>query len=328
MKPVSVLTGATGFIGSHLADLLLENGHKVICITRKTSNLRWLQNKDLEIIDSGLNDAESLKKVLKDANYLFHVAGVVKAKKMEDYINGNVETTKNLLEVLLEVNKNINKIVVVSSQTAAGPSTAEHTKTENDENNPITRYGKSKDMQEKLVRTYMDKLPIAVIRPPAVYGERDTEIYQMFKAVKMGIMTFIGFDKKQVSIINVKDLVRGIYLAGISEKSASQIYFLGSEKMYDWYQISKAMKGAFGKKTLNIKIPHPVVYSVAAIAQFFAMFSKQAATFNIEKARDFVQSYWTCDSSKAYRDFGWKQEISLEDGMRDVVKWYKDNKWL
>ena len=137
----------------------------------------------------------------------------------------------------------------------------------------------------------MDKLPISLVRPPAVYGERDTEIYQMFKTVKMGLMTFIGFNKKQLSIVHVSDLVKGIYLAGVKEDSKGQTYFIGSEVMYDWYQISDSMEKAFGKKALRIKIPHPVVYFIAAIAQFFAMFSRNAATFNIEKARDFVQSY-------------------------------------
>jgi len=104
---ISVVTGASGFVGSHLVDLLLEKGHKVICILRKTSSRRWLENKPVEIFDKGLFDKDSLKEVLKNADYLFHVAGVVKAKKEEGYFKGNVETTRNLLDALVEVNPGI-----------------------------------------------------------------------------------------------------------------------------------------------------------------------------------------------------------------------------
>ncbi len=325
---VSVVTGGTGFVGSHLVDLLLREGHTVKCIVRKTSNLRWLKNKDVEITDSGLYDKEKLKEILKDADYLFHVAGVVKAKTWQEYYEGNVTPAKNLLETLAEVNPQIKRVIIVSSQTVAGPSKTEKPVTEDMQPSPITRYGKSKLEEEKVALSFSEKLPVTIVRPPAVYGERDTEIYLFFKTYKSGLMTKVGFNRKLVSIINVKDLVRGIYLAATSEKAKGEIYFITSEKFYDWDEIGDATAKAFGKKAIKIALPHFLVYTVAVFAEFFSLFSSKAATFNIEKARDFVQQYWICSGGKAKRDFGFTQKISLEEGIRQTIDWYKKENWL
>jgi nucleoside-diphosphate-sugar epimerase len=325
---ISVVTGASGFVGSHLVDLLLEKGHKVICILRKTSSRRWLENKPVEIFDKGLFDKDALKEVLKNADYLFHVAGVVKAKKEEGYFKGNVETTRNLLDALVEVNPGIKKVVVISSLTACGPATIEKPCTEESEPHPITTYGRSKVAQEKLCKEYMDKLPITIVRPPAIYGERDTEIYLVFKTYSKGLMTLVGFNRKLLSLVHVKDLVDGIYLAGISDKSTGRIYFISSEEFYEWPQIGEMIAKVFGKKALTIRLPHFLVYTVAVFAQFFAMFSSKPATFNIEKAKDFVQEAWTCDVTRAKEELGYRQNVSLEEGLKRTISWYKENKWL
>jgi len=328
MKNISVVTGASGFVGSHLVDKLLAEGHHVKCILRNTSSKRWLENKPVEIINCGLFDKEALKKVLKDADYLFHIAGVVKSKTEEGYYKGNVESTRVLLDVLCEVNTTIKKVLISSSLTACGPTLDGQPKTEEMPEYPITTYGRSKLAQEELAKKYMNRLPISILRLHAVYGERDTEIYQVFKTYKMGIMTLVGFDDKKLNLIHVADAVNGIYLASQSEKSKGQIYFLASEEIYNWITISNAISKAFGRGAVRVRFPHFLVYTVAAFAQFFSMFSSKAATFNLEKARDFVQPAWTCDVSKAMSDLGFRQTVSLEGGMKRTIEWYREMKWL
>ncbi|RJP62114.1 MAG: NAD-dependent epimerase/dehydratase family protein [Ignavibacteriales bacterium] len=328
-KLVSAVTGANGFVGSHLVDLLLSKGQKVKCIVRGSSNLRWLEGKDVEIVNCGLFDKTGLAAALKDVDYLYHVAGVVKSKNEEGYFKGNVETTRNLLDVLLEVNPQIKKVVVVSSQTSGGPSiSVDKPKKESDPSLPITTYGRSKRAQEELALSYSDKLPITIVRAPAIYGERDTEIYLVFRTYKQGLFTLIGFNDKKLSLIHVIDLVNGLYLAANSEKSNGQIYNIGSDVFYSWPEIAKEIKKSFGRGALTLRLPHFLVYSVAAVAQFFAMFSSKAATFNLEKARDFVQSYWTMDISKAQKELGYNQMVSISEGIKRTIDWYKDNKWL
>jgi len=327
-KNISVVTGASGFVGSNLVDRLIAEGHQVKCILRNSSSKRWLEGKPVEIFDCGLFDKEALKSILKDADYLFHIAGVIKSKKEEGYYRGNVETTRTLLDVLCEVNPNIKHVVITSSQTACGPSLDGIISNEQTKEHPITTYGRSKLAQEQLVKKYMDKLPITIIRPPAVFGPRDTEIYLVLKNYKMGMMTLVGFNKKELSLVYVDDLVNGIYLASITEKAKGQIYFIAAEEINNWPQVSGFIGKAFGRKALNIRFPHWLVYTVAAFAQFFAMFSSKPATFNLEKARDFVQEAWTCDASKAKMDLGYKQSISIEEAMKRTVAWYKKMKWF
>ncbi len=323
-----VVTGANGFVGSHLVDLLLSKGYKVRCIVRKTSNLKWLEGKNIEIHDCGLFDQKGLERAFDGAEYIYHVAGVVKSKKPEGYFKGNVETTRNLLETALKYKENIKKFLIVSSQTASGPSLNGKPVDEEAECHPITTYGKSKLAEEELARSYMDRLPVTICRAPAVFGERDTEILIFFKTFNKGLMTTIGFDKKKISLIHVNDLVNGFYLAGESDRSAGEIYFISSEKYYTWEEIGEVTAKVLKKKAVHVKVPHSIVYTIAAFAQAFAGLSNKAATLNIEKARDITQNSWTCDTGKAVKELNYHQNISLEDGIGRTCEWYKQMKWL
>jgi nucleoside-diphosphate-sugar epimerase len=327
-KKTAVVTGANGFVGSHLVDLLLENNYIVRCITRKSSDLKWLKGKDVQIFDSGLMDKDGLRKAFQGADYIYHVAGVVKSKKPEGYFHGNVETTRALLETAIEFKDTIKKFLVVSSQTAAGPSYNGKVIKEDDPYNPITTYGRSKLAEEELAKSFMDRLPITICRAPAVFGERDTEIFIFFRTFNKGLMTTIGFDKKLISLIHVNDLVKGFMLAAESEKSAGQTYFISSEKYYTWDEIGNITAKILGKNPVKIKVPHSIVYTIAAIAQFIAKFSSKPATLNLEKARDLTRNAWICDTSKAIRELNYHQSIQIEEGIKRTCEWYKQQGWL
>ena len=327
-KKIAVVTGANGFVGSHLVDLLLKKDIIVRCITRKTSDMRWLKDKPIEIFDGGLFDKENLRIAFKDASFIYHVAGVVKAKTSEGYFNGNVEATRTMLEVALESPATIEKFLIVGSQTVTGPSYDDNPVNEETECKPLTTYARSKKEQEEVALSYSDKLPITICRAPAVYGERDTEVFIYFQTFNKGLTTLIGFDKKILSLIHVADLAEGLYLAATSDKSAGEIYFISSEKYYTWDEIGNVTAKALGKKALRIRIPHFIVFTIAAFAQFFAMFSKKPATLNIEKAKDLTQHAWICDTTKAVEQLGFRQKVSIEEGINRSCEWYREMKWI
>jgi nucleoside-diphosphate-sugar epimerase len=138
----------------------------------------------------------------------------------------------------------------------------------------------------------------------------------------------VGMKEKFVSLIHVGDLVRGFVLAAESEKASGQTYFISSSQVYGWKEVGEVSRRVIGKSAFRIKIPEAGVFAIAAFSEFFGLFSKRPVLINFEKARDMVQDYWTCDSSKAQRDFGYRQEIPLEEGIRNTVGWYRSKGWL
>jgi nucleoside-diphosphate-sugar epimerase len=233
-----------------------------------------------------------------------------------------------LLEVASEMKDHIKKFIIVSSQTVSGPAVKGKPVTEEMEPNPLTTYARSKLKQEQVALNYKDILPVTICRAPAIFGERDTEIFIYFQVFNRGLTTMIGFDKKELSLLHVADLAEGIYLAATSEKANGKIYFISSEKFYTWDEVGNITSKVLNKKAFRIRIPHFVVFTIAAVAQFFAMFSSKPATLNIEKAKDLTQTYWICDSSKAMRDLGYKQKVSIEEGIKRTCEWYKQMKWI
>lgn len=323
-----VITGATGFIGSHLTEHLIAEGYQVRCLVRKSSNLKWIENSGAEIVVCTLFNPEALAMELKDTDYVVHLAGVVKARNLQGYLNGNVEITRNILDAALKAGGNLKKIICTSSLAVAGPNKVGHPSDETWDYNPQSYYGKAKVEQEKLCKQYMDKLPISIIRPPSVYGPRDTEIFTVFKAMSQGAFARVGFNRKTLSMIYIDDLIRGIQQVMESEKAIGQTYFLSSEEEYDWGQIAAAGKKALGKGFLELKVPHFLVFGVAFIAEKIAGLSGKASTLNVEKAKEIVQESWTCSPAKAMKELGFSQQVSLEEGFQETVNWYRKEGWI
>ncbi len=191
-----LITGATGFIGSHLAEELHRKGYKLRCLVRKTSNLRWLKHLPIEYIYGDLFDAEMLRRSVEGVDYVYHVAGVTKAKNREEYFRGNHLGTRNLLDAVREVKPDLKRFILVSSLAAVGPSLNGQPVDETTHYHPITSYGESKMEAEKECLQLTDSIPVTVVRPPAVYGPRDKDIFAFFDTMNKGLQPMIGFRDK------------------------------------------------------------------------------------------------------------------------------------
>jgi dihydroflavonol-4-reductase len=326
---IAAVTGGTGFIGSHLVDRLLAQGHTVRALVRASSNLRWLEGKNVELVRADMSRPETLEPFVRDADIVYHIAGVVKSRDRAGYFDGNVTATRNLMDAALRHAPALKRFLYVSSQTAAGPSTAlERPVREDDPPRPITTYGESKVAAEALLREYAGRLPWTIVRPPAVYGPRDTEIFIYFQTVARGLNSMIGFDDKRLSLVHVDDLVRGIMLAAGADCAIGRTYFISSEELYSWPQVGRIAAAALGARTVTLRVPHTLVYGIAAVAQVVAALQRRAATLNLEKARDITRRYWICDAGAAVRDLGYRQTVSIEEGIRGTIAWYREQGWL
>ncbi|MBL7999538.1 MAG: NAD-dependent epimerase/dehydratase family protein [Candidatus Kapabacteria bacterium] len=324
-----LLTGATGFVGSHIADTLLERGHAVRANIRKSSNLRWLDGKPIELVDASLSDVGSLENAVAGVDAVIHCAGLTAARNAEEFMQGNKGGTENILRAVMAANPTLKKFVHISSLAAVGPAESRQSPVnEQTAFHPITPYGESKRAAEEVVLTHRDVLPVSIVRPPAVYGERDEAIYTFFQTVNKGIAPLIGFSEKWISLVHVTDLARGIVQVMESPAATGNTYFISSDEFYTWEQISAVTARVLKKNTITLKIPHSVVMSIAGVSEFFGRFSAKPPVLNFEKGKDITQEFWICSTDAARRDVGYTQQVSLEDGVRRTTDWYKQHGWL
>ena len=323
-----LVTGATGFVGSHLTEFLLKKGYDVRCLIRKTSNMRWIRDLDIECFYGSLDDPDSLANAVKGVNYVFHVAGVTKAPDLYTYIKGNYEGTKHLAEAVLNEGKKIKRFVLVSSQSAAGPSPTLEPLDEDAIPNPLTDYGRSKLMAEAYIKKISDRLPVTIVRPPTVFGPRDIDVLKFFKTVKTGIIPRIGRREKYVSLIYVKDLVRGIWLAGTRVKGLGKIYFLANSRPYSWGWLGETILKIYHKGGIRIPVPGFMLNGTALLAEGWSYFSGKYNILNRQKVIEIKQDFWVCSPRRAKKDLRFEANYQPEEAFKETLAWYKEKGWL
>lgn len=325
----ALVTGATGFIGSHLVDALLERGYRVRALMRSASSAEWLKEKNIELVKGDYGDLASLERAVAGMDYIYHVAGVTKALDEQTYVKGNVEATERLLQATLVANPTLKRFLHVSSGAAAGPSpSAETPIDETAPPRPITLYGKTKLQAEDVCKRFFDQLPITIVRPSIIYGERDKDLLEHFKTVQSGIIPIFGLGEKKYDYLYVKDLVEGIVAAAESEKTKGEIYFL-SGKPHSWEEVGEAAKRALGKSfALKIVFPDWLSFAVAALVEDINKAQGKISILNRDRARDGSARYWTFSTKKAERDFGFAPKTPLQEGFERTVKWYREQGWL
>ncbi|MEX1062743.1 MAG: NAD(P)-dependent oxidoreductase [Balneolaceae bacterium] len=320
------VTGGTGFIGSHLADRLMEENAvtEVRCLVRNRE--KWLRDKSYTKIEGDLADTSVLTKALEGVDVLFHAAALVKAPTREEYKKANVDATVNIVRIAAE--RGVKKIVILSSLAAAGPSSGRPL-TEEDPLRPISMYGESKkNMEQSILNTDTKGLSISILRPPAVYGPRENQIYTWFRLVNKGICPIVGDGKKpQLSMIYISDLIDGIWLAANESVPGVRSYFITGPDINNWNQIKNISSKVLARKPVPLYIRPGWVRQLAGLVESTASAFGAYPVFNREKANEMVLE-WTCTSDKAAAELHYIPKISLETGISQTIHWYKKNNWL
>ena len=325
---VVLLTGATGFIGSHLAEHLIKQGYRVRCIVRpETVKPKWIDGLPLEIVRASLTDRTALHTTTAGVRTIIHVAGVTKAKRHEDFRRGNVDTTASLLDVARRI-PDLKRFCCISSLTVSGPSPSGRLVTEAEPANPITAYARAKWEAEELCHAAARELPVTVIRPPIVYGPRDHDVLEMFRWVRYGLHPVIGSPDKTLSVVHVQDLVRGIALAAFDHRGVGRTYNIANEMPYRYDELIRLIAEVVGRRPLRFPFPTPLLYVVAGLVEAISILGPSPAVLSIDKARDMVQPHWVSDPGLIHRELGFRSSIGITEGFRETYHWYRDQGWL
>lgn len=327
MGVTCLVTGATGFVGSHLVDALLARGDQVVCLTRKTSDLRWLQNKPVAFAWGDVTAPESLPSAVRDVDYVFHAAGLTRARDPEDFARVNHQGTVSLLQACGASARRLRRFVLVSSQAAAGPAHTERPVTEDDPRRPVSLYGQSKRDAEVAAEGYRKELPITIVRPPAVYGPRDEATLPLFRIVARHILP-MPTRPRRVSVISWRDLTAGILLAAEHPRAVGRTYFMAHDLSVSIADVARMAARALHIWTVPVPAPVWAVRAYITGLRLFVRAWTKGEAFGKDKGRELGVRYWLCDSSRAQRELGFRAPTPHEEGVRATVLWYRQQGWL
>lgn len=319
----ALVTGATGFIGSHLVEELVKSGYSVTCLVRKTSNQRWIEGLDTTIFYGDCEDASSLSSLASDFDYIFHAAGLTKARREEDFFCANVKGTENLLKAVSARRGQLKRFVYLSSLAAIGPSSDGGPVTETAEPKPVSSYGRSKLLGEELVLKFRGKLPVSIIRPPAVYGPRDKDFFVLFKMLKKGFYPYYG--KCYYSMVYVEDLVRGLITVAEAESAEGGVYFLSDGRVHSNSEIINEILEAMNTRAFKVRIPKQLMSLFVKLGE---LAGGGLSILNQDKLRELRHSHWICSSAKAEKEAGFITKVAIKEGIRWTADWYKIHQWL
>ena len=297
------ITGATGFVGSHLLEAAVVAGHEVRALTRREQPAR----SSVEWISGPLDDRTALKKLVEGADAVIHVAGVISAPDAAGFEAGNVTGTLAMLAAATA--GGVHRFVHVSSLAAREPQ--------------LSLYGASKARSEQLVEG--SGLDWAIVRPPAVYGPGDKETLELFKMAKAGLILLPP--KGRISLIHVDDLARLLLAMAEPEAPAKLTVEPDDGRAEGWShkELASTLGKAVGRRAVSLSAPRPLMRLAAAADR---LVRRDRAKLTPDRAAYFCHPDWVASAGRAPPSDLWRPRIDTEHGLADTACWYREQGWL
>jgi len=329
MKKRVLITGATGFVGYHLIKSALDNNLEVYANVRQKAAADHLKDFKINYVDLDFESIYLLKENIEEKkyDYIVHAAAVTKAKNLGDYNKVNAIYTRNLAIAASKSAHVIKKFIFISSLAALGPLNRKNEKlTDKGASNPVTNYGISKALAETYL-AQVQKLPLIIFRPTAVYGPREKDIFILIKTIKAGLELYIGKQEQELSFVYATDLAN-IIIKALASDVVGKSYNISDGAVYSRSSLAANVRKALGKKTVTVNLPVPIIKGLAwSMERFYGLFNKIPA-LNVDKIKELTALNWGCDIKNIQNDFGFVPQFGLEQGLNETINWYRKNNWL
>jgi 2-alkyl-3-oxoalkanoate reductase len=320
----ALVTGATGFVGSHLAEALRGRGDEVTALVRSPKKAEALEPLGVRVVAGDLDDAGSLARAVEGQEVVFHVAGLVAARSESEFMRCNRDGTASLVRAATAAGAS--RFVLVSSMAAGGPAAPGRPLIGAEPARPVTAYGRSKLAAEAAVTA--GTLPWVIVRPPTVYGPRDREVLKVFRMARLGVAPVFGDGSQQLSAVHGADLANALVAAGTAASTVGKIYYACHPEVATSAEFVRAVGSAMGRRLSLIPIPAPVGRALLAATEAAARIAGQTTILTRDKANEFFQDAWTGDPGPLSRDSGWRAAHDLKSGLADTYRWYRKAGWL
>jgi len=323
-----LVTGGTGFVGSHLVERLLADGYAVTCLVRDLKRLRWLEGLPVDLVEGDCTEPGTLAAALQGASVVFHCAGLTKAVRAGDYDTVNHLGTKNLLAACAQNSSALGKFILVSSQAAAGPSRDGRPVAETDDPQPVSDYGRSKLLAEEAVLACRDLFPVVILRPTCVYGPRDADVFEMFRWAMRGLAVKISGGDRYLNLCYVEDLTAALLLAAQLPTKSGSVYFVAEKNSYSWSEFGALLFSTGGVTGRTVSIPYGAAWLLGLASEIGSLCTRRPALAGRQKVREAAQRYWLCDVGKIENDLRFRAAYPLQKGLELTWQWYRKNRWI
>lgn len=319
------VTGATGFVGRHVAQQLTQSGVEVYALVRSPQKAKFLKKEGVYFVVGDLQNVHRLQKDgLPEFDAIIHLAGLIKAKTQDEFYEVNVGGTENLIEAF--GGKSISKFVLVSSIAARGPNlqSDDHIKSKGS----VSHYGKSKLLSEQTALDKLNPNSLVIFRPPVVYGPHDLATLTLFKMFKKGVFPVLGQAGK-VSFVYVEDLSRLLVMAALQNVCATGLlYPEDGQGGYTWEDVIECAEAVFQRKIYRPSIPIKVGQILATCSEFSGKIFRFTPMFSREKFQEMKQPYWFCSAEDCVKHYDWQGRVKLQQGLSLTKAWYENQGWL
>jgi len=323
-----LVTGGHGFLGSHLVDLLLKRGCRVRCLLRPGRGEAALRGLPVEIVRGDLRRAEGLEEAVQGVDAVYHLAGLIAARRPADFYEVNEKGTRRLAAAVARANPACSRFVLVSSQTAGGPSHDGTPVREEDPARPLTHYGRSKLAAEQALPAALGAVPHAILRAPAIYGPRDMAILPFFQMARSGLRPGLEGRGRRFNLLHAGDVAEALLLAGTREEARNRLYYLSDGPGCSHGEVGEALSAAYGRRLFRVPLPDALLDLAGVLTDEFAGLAGRTPVFGRDKAKDLKARYWVCSSQRARRELGWEPRIALREGMAATARWYAEQGWI
>ncbi|MFQ6052021.1 MAG: NAD-dependent epimerase/dehydratase family protein [Candidatus Hydrothermarchaeota archaeon] len=318
-----LVTGAGGFIGSHLTEALIEKGYEVVGLLEPEDHNPWIKNINAQFIRGDVTIKNSLYKAVKGVSCIYHLAAYKTGPSIDRYYITNYLGTRNMVNVCLESGAKIKRFLFTSSIAAIGPGEKGKLLDESTPCKPISAYGRSKLFAEQFLTSVGKKLPVTIVRLPIVYGPRFSGfLLPIFKLLNRGFRVSSGHPA--ANLVFVKDIAEGIIMTAESPEAAGKVYHLGGEKNYSMDEVLTCIEQSLGRKTIKLRLPYLFCLLVACFSEYLSRVKITELMIRRQNIEEYLKySGWGIDISKAERELGYKAQTRLEEGMRVTLGWYR-----
>ncbi|OQP57190.1 UDP-glucose 4-epimerase [Niastella vici] len=329
MREKVLITGASGFIGFHLIEAALRKRLDVYAAVRPGSDIDHLEDYDIRFCELDYSNEELLAKQLADAGitYIVHAAGATRAGSQQLYDRVNADYAFTLASAAVKgLGTRLRKFVFVSSLAAVGPLNDRNALiTEDTTPAPVTAYGRSKLLAEQKLKA-LPSLPLVVLRPTAVYGPRERDIFIMLRSIHRGIEPYIGRVQQQLSFVYVKDFA-AVAINSLFTGLLHRTFNISDGEGYGQYELAGLSKQILNKKTIRFHLPYPLVKGLAFALEKTSPRGK-TPVLNREKLAELTAVNWQCSIENAKTHLGYSPQYYLKQGLWETLQWYRLNKWL